>query len=551
MDCRAFLGWCALTLSLGFGGFAAIAASPTPAGVQHDDTQEPRKKARYDHVSAIRLRPKDRDELTWLRQHAVRAGLEGRQLELYWQSERLPELTRRGIEFEILVANIQEAIDAEEARLAHRQRGVEAVDFTEYLDFETFDAYLDELASDVPTRATVEKVGDSLEKRAIRVLTISELPAETSAPSMLILGTQHAREWLANHALLCALDTIARNPDERADIAALTQRARVYAIPMTNPDGYVYTWTDDRMWRKNRAASSGVDLNRNYGSGWGMEGSGSDPQAEDYRGPNAFSEPESQLVRDFVGSHPDLKAFLDVHAYGQVLLWPYGFTNTPITNDAAYDELANKMADRINGVHQQGYTPTRTIDFWVAAGIASDWVADTFGEQGMAFSLEVRPKEASFVQPASEIIPTCEEILEGILELAATIVPPPDDDDDGSSDASSEESDDSGDTGTQASSDDASEGDETETSSTETPDDHTEAEDSSIPSDSSTADEGDESDDDASGDTEPNDSNQQEADETQACACSTGQRASSNLGALLALCFVALKRRRHRMTQPT
>lgn len=40
-----------------------------------------------------------------------------------------------------------------------------------------------------------------------------------------------------------------------------------YILPVLNPDGYEYTHTHDRMWRKNRAQYGeciGVDLNRNF-----------------------------------------------------------------------------------------------------------------------------------------------------------------------------------------------------------------------------------------------------------------------------------------------
>lgn len=44
-------------------------------------------------------------------------------------------------------------------------------------------------------------------------------------------------------------------------------------IPFVNPDGFVYTWTTDRLWRKNRhlypgARCTGVDINRNFPLGY-------------------------------------------------------------------------------------------------------------------------------------------------------------------------------------------------------------------------------------------------------------------------------------------
>jgi murein tripeptide amidase MpaA len=40
-----------------------------------------------------------------------------------------------------------------------------------------------------------------------------------------------------------------------------------YFVPVLNPDGYEYTHTEDRLWRKSRSLSNGadcvgVDLNR-------------------------------------------------------------------------------------------------------------------------------------------------------------------------------------------------------------------------------------------------------------------------------------------------
>ena len=49
-------------------------------------------------------------------------------------------------------------------------------------------------------------------------------------------------------------------------------------FPLLNQDGYYYTWSNDRLWRKNRTPSEdgpciGTDLNRNADVAWGATGS--------------------------------------------------------------------------------------------------------------------------------------------------------------------------------------------------------------------------------------------------------------------------------------
>ncbi|HMP31616.1 MAG TPA: M14 family zinc carboxypeptidase, partial [Saprospiraceae bacterium] len=86
------------------------------------------------------------------------------------------------------------------------------------------------------------------------------------------------------------------------------------------------------MWRKNaykNAAGTvvGVDLNRNYGYKWGYdnEGSSINPASETYRGPSAFSEPETQAMSSFVTDH-NFKLCLNFHSHGNFLIHPWGHT---------------------------------------------------------------------------------------------------------------------------------------------------------------------------------------------------------------------------------
>lgn len=70
---------------------------------------------------------------------------------------------------------------------------------------------------------------------------------------------------------------------------------------------------------------AGVDLNRNYGVAWDKPGGSSpDPCAENYRGEEPFSEPETRAIRDFLISHKEeIKFVYNFHSYGNMYLWPF------------------------------------------------------------------------------------------------------------------------------------------------------------------------------------------------------------------------------------
>lgn len=114
---------------------------------------------------------------------------------------------------------------------------------------------------------------------------------------------------------------------------------RRYFQPVVNPDGYEYSHTTDRLWRKNRSAGSGflrcagVDLNRNYGYQFGGTGTSTSRCSEIYRGAGAFSEPETLAhKRFFEQTKEQFKAFLTFHSYGQYILYPWGY-NTAVPVD--------------------------------------------------------------------------------------------------------------------------------------------------------------------------------------------------------------------------
>ena len=161
----------------------------------------------------------------------------------------------------------------------------------------------------------------------------------------MIDGVHHARELTTISQVVFTMIQLLHGY-EHADeeMIALMQNAAIVFIPTVNVDGFTYISDNYKETgkldyiRKNRhiyplmescrkAESEGVDLNRNYGYQFGFDndGSGRSPCSEDYRGPDAFSEPETKAMRDFILQHPNVKIALNFHAWGPLFITPYNW----------------------------------------------------------------------------------------------------------------------------------------------------------------------------------------------------------------------------------
>ena len=68
-------------------------------------------------------------------------------------------------------------------------------------------------------------------------------------------------------------------------------------------------------------------MNRNFGFHWNEGGSSALACSETYHGGSAFSQAESQNVRDFINSIANqTRVYLTFHTYGQYWLTPWGYT---------------------------------------------------------------------------------------------------------------------------------------------------------------------------------------------------------------------------------
>ncbi len=327
-------------------------------------------------------------------------------------------LAAAGIDYTVLIPDLQARIDAENARLAAAQGDLNIAGdfFADYRTLQQASDFIDDLVAARPDLATRLSLGQSLQGREIFGIRITG-PGEDK-PAVFFHGCQHAREWITVMVPLYIAEQLITQYDTNSEIRDYVDSVEFLIVPVANPDGYQYSWTNERLWRKNRRGGYGVDLNRNWGYEWGGPGSSRFTFSETYRGDAPFSEPETQVLRDFINANPNIEAYCDVHSYSQLILWPWGYTSQLSFAEHAFDHVGHEQQASIFDVHGEFYTagPTYTT-IYPASGVACDWVYGGAGALG--FSYELRDTgQFGFILPPGQIIPNGEEILPAILDLA-------------------------------------------------------------------------------------------------------------------------------------
>ena len=258
--------------------------------------------------------------------------------------------------------------------------------------------FMEDLVRRFPDLAQLSSAGQSIEGREIYVLKISDnvLLSEEAEPNIFISGCHHAREWISVEIPLLFARFVLENYNSHQQSRDIVDGCQLHIMPIQNPDGLEYSIHTYRMWRKNRRyngdLSWGVDPNRNYGYQWGYDNIGSSPYPDDavYRGPYAFSEPETRAVREFLLTHPPAGS-LNFHNYSQLILYPWGYTDTPTTDDDEMEEIARRMAElifQVNGrVYQYG---PGAIAIYPTNGDTDDWIYGIFGSP--SFTIELPPE---------------------------------------------------------------------------------------------------------------------------------------------------------------
>ncbi len=264
-------------------------------------------------------------------------------------------------------------------------------------------------AKDHPDLVKLVVIGKTVQGQDIVSLKVTKNARKSrdgSRPAVLYSSAQHAREWITpemNRRLLHYYLDHYKN-DRR--IHKIVDTTELWFVPVANPDGYDFTFTDgNRLWRKNLRDNNGdgvitdgdgVDANRNYPTKWGYdnEGSSPEPASETYRGPSPASEPETQAL-DGLMKRIKFEFLVNYHSAAELLLYGVGWqVATPTPDDLLYEAMAGD--DQHPAI--AGYDPDISAELYTTNGETTEHAQNAYGTLGFT-------PEMATCQTASEADP--------------------------------------------------------------------------------------------------------------------------------------------------
>jgi carboxypeptidase T len=247
-------------------------------------------------------------------------------------------------------------------------------------------------------------IGKSYLGRELWAMKISDHVATDEAePEVLFDGGTHSDEHMGVEMTLKIMHWLVDGYGTDPRITRIVDTREIWLVFSVNPDGAAHDIAGGKFhfWRKNRQPNAGTtaigtDLNRNFGYRWGGGGKTStNPAAITYRGPKAFSAPETRAMRDFlasrvVGGVQQIRTHITFHEYGRLVMWPYGYTYTNVPFDmttADHDALVKigKVMAASNG-----YRPEQASDLYITSGTTRDYAYGTYRIFSYTFEMSTK-----------------------------------------------------------------------------------------------------------------------------------------------------------------
>jgi len=208
-----------------------------------------------------------------------------------------------------------------------------------------------------PKHASYENIGKTYEGRDIWIFKIGN----PDGGRVMWDGCLHGWEDMGSEIIYLMTEWLLESGEETAE--RILERNYVLSVPVVNMDSY------ERQNRDFEDCAWGVDLNRNFHTGWRSK----EANNYDYPGPYAGSEPETQVMRNaFQTYRPDF--YVNTHYGGGPALGYFWKSNTT---------LVNQVINRINEISTEiGVMPYPGFGYSHSNGF--EHPPSSMGSRGMA-----------------------------------------------------------------------------------------------------------------------------------------------------------------------
>jgi carboxypeptidase T len=364
-----------------------------------------------------------------------------------------------------------------ESKLSDLEQAFADPSLTGYMNVQEIESALINLSALHPDLVTLIKLPyKSWEGRQSNAVRLRAGVSNPNRVGVLFTGSTHAREWGGSDICINFLGNIINANTKNSTITygaktfsaeqikTILENIDLFVFPDVNPDGKNYSQTvdvgtslEDFWWRKNRNPNGsienfdkGVDVNRNYDFLWSSNiGTSRDQSSPNYKGNEAFSEPESKNVRHLFDTYENIHYFVDVHSHGGLILYNWGdddnqntdtdqnFRNPAydgkrgIPRDTLYREfiqsddastemsLANGMNDSLSAVNGRRYKVQQGVKLYPTSATSRDYafgrhLVDDKKSKIYSFTIEFGNE---FVPPYSEMKNVIKEVSAAMTEL--------------------------------------------------------------------------------------------------------------------------------------
>ncbi|WP_255298396.1 M14 family metallopeptidase [Brevibacillus dissolubilis] len=366
-----------------------------------------------------------------------------------------------------------------------------------YLTVEEVEAALVQLSQQYPQVVTLlplpNKTWEGRTSHAVLLRAGTANPGTNQErPGFLITGSMHAREWGGSDICIHFLTELLRAYHQHTpltyggksftdmEVKTIMETLDLFVFPDVNPDGKHYSQTNDPQgghsanqgfwWRKNRRSNGvrepmGVDINRNFDFLWDSGiGSSAEFPSDTYRGPRAFSEPETKNVKYLMDTYPNIQFYVDIHSYGGMILYSWGDDDNQSINPgqnfrnpayrqvrgktdparknlyreyiSALDErmevkLAQRMNRALQAVRGKSYEVKQAVGLYPTSATSEDYaysrhIVDPSKKKIYGFTIEFGQYNGEFVPPYDEMKEIIKDVGAALTELglaAATMNP--------------------------------------------------------------------------------------------------------------------------------